>query len=79
MFREKNGYMDNSGSWFTNKGIARRYDHIFGSKNISILESYYDQEPREQKYSDHSPLITELVLWKLYLGTAILNLSKSLN
>ena len=79
MFREKNGYMDNSGSWFTNKGIARRYDHIFGSKNISILESYYDQEPREQKYSDHSPLIAELVLWKLYLGTAILNLKKNLS
>ena len=54
--------MDNSGSWFTNKGIARRYDHVFGSKDISILESYYDQEPREQKYSDHSPLIAELVL-----------------
>ena len=59
MFRAKNGYMDNSGSWFTNKGVARRYDHIFGSKGISILGSHYDQKPREQKYSDHSPLIVE--------------------
>ena len=59
IFREKNGYVDNSGSWFTNKGIARRYDHVFGPKNISILESYYDQKPREQKYSDHSPLVAE--------------------
>ena len=62
LFRTKNGYKDNPGSWFTNKGVARRYDHIFGSKDISILESYYDQKPREQKYSDHSPLIAELVL-----------------
>tara|TARA_B100000287_G_scaffold429509_1_gene482999 strand:- start:867 stop:1688 length:822 start_codon:yes stop_codon:yes gene_type:complete len=59
MFRAKNGYMDNSGSWFTNKGVARRYDHIFGSTGISILGSHYDQKPREQKYSDHSPLIVE--------------------
>ena len=62
MFRKINGYMDNSGSWFTNKGVARRYDHIFGSKDIPILGSYYDQKPREQKFSDHSPLIVEFDL-----------------
>ena len=62
MFRKINGYMDNSGSWFTNKGVARRYDHIFGSKDIPILGSYYDQKPREQKLSDHSPLIVEFDL-----------------
>lgn len=59
-FRVKNGYEVNSGSWFTNKGIGRRYDHIFISKDIPIKKAFYEHAPRNQKLSDHSPLIVEL-------------------
>ena len=59
-FRTKNGYEDSSGSWFTNKGQGRRYDHIFSSVNLSVNDAFYNHEPRKEKLSDHSPLIVEL-------------------
>ncbi|MDC3268222.1 endonuclease/exonuclease/phosphatase family protein [Gammaproteobacteria bacterium] len=59
-FRIKNGYQDSSGSWFTNKGQGRRYDHIFPSENLIVNSAFYNHEPREEKLSDHSPLIAEL-------------------
>ena len=59
-FRTKNGYEDTSGSWFTNMGQGRRYDHIFSSVNLSVNDAFYDHAPREEKLSDHSPLIVEL-------------------
>ena len=59
-FRSINSYEDKSGSWFTNKGIARRYDHLFVSEHIEVLDSSYDQKPRIERLSDHSPLITNL-------------------
>jgi exonuclease III len=58
-FRIKNGYKDSSGSWFTNKGQGRRYDHIFSSVNLSVNDAFYDHVPREEKLSDHSPLVVE--------------------
>ena len=59
-FREKNDYEELSGSWFTNQGQGRRYDHIFASHQIDIENSFYDHQPRVNKLSDHSPLIVEL-------------------
>ena len=59
-FRRKNGYEDLSGSWFTNKGQGRRYDHIFSSNNLNVDSAFYDHKPREKKLSDHSPLVVEL-------------------
>ena len=56
-FRSNHGYADNSASWFTRKGIGRRYDHIFCSTNFDVISSYYDQQPRLKNLSDHSPLI----------------------
>ena len=58
-FRIKNGYKDASGSWFTNKGQGRRYDHIFSSESLTVNNAFYDHEPREKNLSDHSPVIAE--------------------
>ena len=58
-FRTLNGYADDSGSWFTNKGVGRRYDHIFCSNNFHIKDCSYNQEPRLKKLSDHSPITAE--------------------
>ena len=58
-FRTLNGYGDESGSWFTNKGVGRRYDHIFCSNNFHIKDCSYNQEPRLKKLSDHSPITAE--------------------
>ena len=60
VFRSQHGYEKESFSWFTNKGVGRRYDHIFCSSNIRVDNVFYDQEPRTRKISDHSPLIAEL-------------------
>ena len=60
VFRSLKGYTDDSGSWFTNKGVGRRYDHIFCSNNFHIKSCSYEQEPRLLKLSDHSPIIAEL-------------------
>ena len=59
-FRVKNGYGNTSGSWFTNKGIGRRYDHIFSPKDMPIKHAFYEHAPRNKKLSDHSPLVVEL-------------------
>ena len=59
-FRMKNGYEVAEGSWFTNGGLGRRYDHVFTPKNQNINHAYYDHSPRNEKLSDHSPLIVEL-------------------
>ena len=66
VFRTNNGYADSSASWFTIKGIGRRYDHIFCSTNFNVTNSYYDQEPRLNNLSDHSPLIAIMNLEASY-------------
>ncbi len=60
VFRSLKGYTDDSGSWFTNKRVGRRYDHIFCSNNFHIKSCSYKQEPRLLKLSDHSPIVAEL-------------------
>ena len=65
VFRSLKGYTDDSGSWFTNKGVGRRYDHIFCSNNFHLKSCSYKHEPRLIKLSDHSPIIAELVMDKI--------------
>ena len=47
------------GSWYTNKGIGRRYDHVFSDQNIDVKNSFYEHTPRNLRLSDHSPLVVE--------------------
>ena len=64
-FRSLNDYQDQSGSWFINRKnlqLGRRYDHVFCSNEIKPIHCYYDHKPRENKLSDHSPVIAELSL-----------------
>ena len=61
-FRSLNDYKESSGSWFTLKGIGRRYDHIFCSESLDVSSSFYDHEPRLNKLSDHSPIICRVNL-----------------
>ena len=58
-FRAKNSYEVTSGSWYTNKGIGRRYDHVFSDQNIDVKNSFYEHTPRNLRLSDHSPLVVE--------------------
>jgi len=49
-------------SWFSHQGNGYRYDHTYIHSDISPLVSncYYLHEWREEKLSDHSPMILEL-------------------
>lgn len=51
-------------SWVGRKGDGYRYDHCFVSLDLLHLvrDCYYLHEPRIEKLSDHSALITEFVL-----------------
>jgi len=51
-------------SWVGRTGDGYRYDHCFVSENLLplIKKCYYFHKPREIRLSDHSALITELVL-----------------
>ena len=49
-------------SWFDRQGSGFRFDHSFISQDICNLldDCYYMDEPRIQKLSDHSAIITVL-------------------
>lgn len=49
-------------SWYSHQGNGYRYDHSFVSKSLEPLISScaYEHLYREQKYSDHSPMILKL-------------------
>lgn len=49
-------------SWFSHLGNGYRYDHSYVSRSIVpiIKECYYLHSWREEKLSDHSPMILEL-------------------
>ena len=51
-------------SWVGRKGDGYRYDHCFVSLDLLSLvrDCYYLHEPRAEKLSDHSALITEFIL-----------------
>tara|TARA_B100000767_G_C19662125_1_gene491482 strand:+ start:174 stop:1004 length:831 start_codon:yes stop_codon:yes gene_type:complete len=62
-YREVNGKQAKSFSWFLNRKdiqLGRRYDHIFCSKELNPISCFYDQKPRKNKLSDHSPVIAEI-------------------
>ena len=61
-FRSVNEISDDSMSWVTRKGVGRRYDHIFCSRQNRVIEAFYDAEPRAKNLSDHSPLISVIEL-----------------
>lgn len=49
-------------SWIGKTGDGYRYDHCFISDDLlpAVKNSFYLHEPRQQKLSDHSALITKL-------------------
>ena len=49
-------------SWFSHQGNGYRYDHIYTSKELQpiIKQCDYIHKAREEKLSDHSPMILEL-------------------
>ena len=62
-FRSVNDYSLQSYSWFlhdNDKNLGRRYDHIFCSDTFKPISCFYDQKPRQNKLSDHSPIIAEM-------------------
>ena len=61
-FRHINGYGIKEYSWYINtKGglKGRRYDHIHSSDTLDVKKCYYDHIVRENKFSDHSAIISE--------------------
>ena len=61
-FRQLNGYDLEEYSWYINtkNGLkGRRYDHIYSSDTLNIEKCYYDHTVRENKFSDHSSIISE--------------------
>ena len=63
-FRHLNGYDIKEYSWYINtKGgtKGRRYDHIHSSDTLDVEKCYYDHTVRENKFSDHSAIISEFI------------------
>jgi exonuclease III len=59
VFRAKHSYGREEFSYYTNnrgKRIGRRFDHIFASHLLEVVECEYLQELRVQKLSDHAPI-----------------------
>lgn len=64
VFRYKNGYGRLGYSWCVkrkDKSILRRFDHIFASKKLNIVNCKYLYSVREESLSDHSPMEAEFV------------------
>jgi len=49
-------------SWFSHQGNGYRYDHTIVTPDLVpiITNCYYLQDYREQKISDHAPMVLEL-------------------
>ena len=63
-FRQFNGYALKDYSWYINnknKIKGRRYDHIHSSDTLDVEKCYYDHTVRENKFSDHSAIISEFI------------------
>ena len=72
LFRmEKNGYIDafrhmhddvKEYSWYSHQGNGYRYDHTYIDEALIpiVKDCYYLHEWRENKLSDHSPMVLEL-------------------
>lgn len=60
IYRLLNGYEKEEFSWFTNNRgnhKGRRFDHIFASESLNPISCKYYSKPREDKLSDHSPIV----------------------
>ena len=59
-FRIVNGQVE-AYSWFSHQGNGYRYDHIYASNELTpiIRQCDYIHKAREEKWSDHSPMILE--------------------
>ena len=58
LFRSLHGYEVEDFSF--GRPTPSRYDHIFGSEHFKVSSCEYLHPFREEKVSDHSPLVTEL-------------------
>lgn len=60
-FRLKHGQTKEY-SWFSHQGNGYRYDHFYVDKALQSLvsECYYLHEWREEKLSDHSPMVLNI-------------------
>lgn len=58
--RDVHGYKDGSFSYIRGSKTLCRYDHIFCSEHFKVSSCEYLDPFREEKVSDHSPLVTEL-------------------
>lgn len=57
VFRSKHGYRKKASSFYTNnrgRSVGRRFDHIFASSSLNIVECEYLQHLR--RLSDHAPM-----------------------
>jgi len=60
VYRSVHGYEIQEFSWYwqgKGKSIGRRYDHIFASKCLNATRCHYLHEYREDKLSDHAPIL----------------------
>jgi exodeoxyribonuclease III len=60
-FRLKNGKAEEY-SWFSHQGNGFRYDHTYVHESLTpiVKNCYYLHEWRQNKLSDHSPMVLEL-------------------
>ncbi len=60
-FRLHNGTIE-SYSWFSHQGNGFRYDHTYAHEDLSpiIKKCYYLYDWRQNKWSDHAPMVLEL-------------------
>ncbi len=60
-FRYKNGKAEEF-SWFSHQGNGFRYDHTYAHESLIpiVKNCYYLHEWRQNKLSDHSPMVLEL-------------------
>ena len=56
-------------SWFSHKGNGFRYDHCWVSKHLekSIVDCTYEHTCRENNLSDHSLMLVQLELERIYM------------
>jgi exodeoxyribonuclease III len=60
-FRLKNGDME-AYSWFSHQGNGFRYDHTYVHEDLTTIvkNCYYLHDWRQDKWSDHAPMVLEL-------------------
>jgi len=61
VYRHLHGYKKKDHSWRTHgeRKTGRRFDHIFASEELNVIECKYDHKVRERGLSDHSAMVAE--------------------